>query len=203
MTPSQNNDTSTPKKVPYHFGEKLRQVREHKGYTLKVVAAKAGVSESLVSQIERNHVSPAIDTLLALADVLDISLEFLFDEYRREHPVQLIRADERAKQAEDDVSYEELAHPDRTDKENNFEAYVVKIPAHSHTHRGSYGHIGRELGIVTKGKAVLKYENQEYELNVGDSISFKASSPHTLENVGDSEMEAIWIVTPAQRFVGE
>ena len=56
MTPSQNDteleNSSHTKKVPYHFGEKLRQVREHKGYTLKVVAQQAGVSESLVSQIE-------------------------------------------------------------------------------------------------------------------------------------------------------
>ena len=71
------------KQQPYRFGEKLRTVREKKGYTLKVVAQKAGVSESLVSQIERNRVSPAIDTLLTLADVLDINLEFLFEEYRR------------------------------------------------------------------------------------------------------------------------
>ena len=62
MTPSQNQNSQEKndqqnKKIPYHFGEKLRSVREHKGYTLKVVAQKAGVSESLVSQIERNHVS--------------------------------------------------------------------------------------------------------------------------------------------------
>ena len=86
MTPLQNPDSNNEeefkiKKRTYHFGEKLRAVRERKGYTLKVVAQKAGVSESLVSQIERNHVSPAIDTLLALADVLDINLEFLFEEY--------------------------------------------------------------------------------------------------------------------------
>ena len=67
------------KKPPFRFGEKLRAVRERKGYTLKVVAQRAGVSESLVSQIERNKVSPAIDTLLVLADVLDINLEFLFE----------------------------------------------------------------------------------------------------------------------------
>ena len=93
MILSQNPDLDTTeieeknnrKKVPYHFGEKLRQVRENKGYTLKYVAQKAKVSESLVSQIERNHVSPAIDTLLSLADVLDINLEFLFEEYGYAH----------------------------------------------------------------------------------------------------------------------
>ena len=116
MIHSQNPETKSKKKrVPYHFGEKLRQVREHKGYTLKKVAGEAGVSESLVSQIERNRVSPAIDTLLALADVLDVNLEFLFEEYRRERPVQLIRADERRTLAEDDVTYEELAKPDEAD----------------------------------------------------------------------------------------
>lgn len=200
MTPSQNNDDEKSKKVPYHFGEKLRQVREHKGYTLKVVAQKAGVSESLVSQIERNHVSPAIDTLLALADVLDINLEFLFEEYRKERPVQIIRAGERASVNEDDVTYEELARP-AADKDNSIESYVVRIPAGSHTHRGSYGHIGRELGIIINGTAKLTYENKEYILNEGDSASFAAGVPHTLENAGKIELVAIWVVTPAQRFV--
>lgn len=201
MTPSQNIDDSKSKKMPYHFGEKLRQVREHKGYTLKVVAQKAGVSESLVSQIERNHVSPAIDTLLALADVLDINLEFLFEEYRKVKPVKIIRANERAALAEDDIIYEELARPNSPDKDDSIESYVLKIPAGSHTHKGSYGHIGRELGIIVKGTAKLTYDSSEYILKEGDSVSFSAGVPHVLENVGNSELEAIWVVTPAQRFL--
>ncbi len=196
----EENDAKS-KKVPYHFGEKLRQVREHKGYTLKVVAQRAGVSESLVSQIERNHVSPAIDTLLSLADVLDINLEFLFEEYRKERPVQIIRADERAFVNEDDITYEALAKPVSSEKDTSIESYVLKIPAGSHTHRGSYGHIGRELGVITKGRGKLTYDSREYILEEGDSVSFSAVAPHILENAGDTELEAIWVVTPAQRFV--
>lgn len=204
MTPSQNLDEETdrPKKVPYHFGEKLRQVREHKGYTLKVVAQKAGVSESLVSQIERNHVSPAIDTLLALADVLDINLEFLFEEYRKTRPVHIVRCGERATAKEDDIIYENLSAPE-VSNDSSFESYVIKIPANAHTHRGSYGHIGREVGVIIKGRGCLKYENKEYILEEGDSCSFSAGSPHVLENIGDTDLEAIWVVTPAQRFVDQ
>jgi len=205
MTPSHNEtaeDTSIhPKKVPYHFGEKLRQVREHKGYTLKVVAQQAGVSESLVSQIERNHVSPAIDTLLALADVLDINLEFLFEEYRKERPVKIIRNGERPTLNEEDIIYEEISKPDDVDKQNAFEAYMIKVPANSHTHRGSYGHIGKEMGYILHGKAKLTYENKEYILEEGDSATFSSGVPHTLENIGTDELSAIWIVTPPQRFV--
>lgn len=208
MTNSQNdqekNNSSEQetkqKRVPYHFGEKLRQVREHKGYTLKTVAQKAGVSESLVSQIERNYVSPAIDTLLSLADVLDINLEFLFEEYKKDRPVQVIRAKERASVKEDDTIYEELARPSSTDPDNSLEAYVLRIPAGSYTHKGSYGHIGREIGYILKGKAKLTYENKEFLLEEGDSVSFSATVSHKLDNIGDGDLEAVWVVTPAQRF---
>lgn len=204
MTPSQNlnsnnEDEYKVKKRTYHFGEKLREVREHKGYTLKVVAQRAGVSESLVSQIERNHVSPAIDTLLALAEVLDINLEYLFEEYRKERPVQIIRADERPSVQDDDIVFEGLAKPTGTD--NPLEVYVMKIPAGLHTHRGSYGHFGREIGYITKGQAQLTYNNETYILNEGDSVSFDARAPHVIQNVGRSDMESVWVVTPAQRFL--
>jgi len=200
MTVSQSSDDDKPKRQPYHFGEKLRQVREHKGYTLKMVAQRAGVSESLVSQIERNHVSPAIDTLLALADVLDINLEYLFEEYKKERPVQIIRSDERASIMEDEVTIQELASAANSDKDNSIESYLLKIPVNSHTHRGSYGHLGREIGIIISGTAKLVYDNKDYILNTGDSVSFSASAPHYLENAGDIELNAIWFVTPAQRF---
>ena len=204
MTPSQNLDSNNEeeykvKKRTYQFGEKLREVREHKGYTLKVVAQRAGVSESLVSQIERNHVSPAIDTLLALAEVLDINLEYLFEEYRKERPVQIIRADERPSVQDDDITFEGLAKPTGTD--NPLEVYVMKIPAGLHTHRGSYGHFGREIGYITKGQAMLTYNNEQYVLNEGDSVSFDARAPHVIQNVGKSDMESVWVVTPAQRFL--
>ena len=188
------------KRVPYHFGKKLRMVREHKGMTLKVVADKAGVSESLVSQIERNKVSPAIDTLLALADALDINLEFLFEEYRRKRPVKITRSNERRTISEDDVIYEELAVSDRSENENRFEAYAIKMKPHSRTHHGSYGHIGWELGVVVKGVITLKYEEDAYELKAGDSASFPAGTPHMLENKTKENAEAIWVVTPPQRF---
>ena len=197
--PEKQEDEIKIKKRPYHFGEKLRQVREHKGYTLKVVAQQAGVSESLVSQIERNHVSPAIDTLLALADVLDINLEYLFEEYKRNRPVEIIRSHERPSLHEDKIIFEGLAKQSGSDP--SIEAYIMKIPAGSQTRRGSYGHLGREIGYITKGRALLIYGNQEFILEEGDSVSFSAGASHIVQNIGDIDMEAIWVVTPAQRFV--
>lgn len=189
------------KKPPFRFGEKLRAVRERKGYTLKVVAQRAGVSESLVSQIERNKVSPAIDTLLVLADVLDISLEFLFEEYRRERPVQIIHAQERRTMEEEAAVYEELSKPSDNEESHSLESYLVKIPPNGKTLRGSYGHLGREMGFIIQGKAQLHYDDKIYELEEGDSVSYSASAPHSIVNVGEEPLTALWVVTPAHRFI--
>jgi len=188
------------KNTPFRFGEKLRTVRERKGYTLKVVAQAAGVSESLVSQIERNRVSPAIDTLLSLADALEIDLEYLFEEYRRERPVRVIQANERRHVKESGIVYEEVARPVEGDGAHAIEAYYITVPEGNETQRGSYGHLGREFGIVTEGECELHYETKVYHLKQGDSISFSATAPHTLVNTGGGTFKALWVVTPPHRF---
>lgn len=197
MTSTQN------KKEPYRFGEKLRQVRERRGLTLKSVALQAGVSESLVSQIERNRVSPAIDTLLALADVLDINLEYLFEEYRRERPVHIVRDFERRVMEEEEVVYEELSNVDTHTDNYEYETYIVKIPVGGNTHRGNFGHYGHETGFILSGTAELHYDASVYQLNEGDSVTFSSSAPHSLSNIGDKPLQAVWVVTPPNRFVKE
>jgi mannose-6-phosphate isomerase-like protein (cupin superfamily) len=46
----------------------------------------------------------------------------------------------------------------------------------------------------------LHYGNREIKIAEGDSVTFNASSPHFIENVCDTEFDAIWMVTPAQKF---
>lgn len=191
----------TEAKKSYRFGDKLKDVREKKHLTLKAVAKEAGVSESLVSQIEHNRVSPAIDTLLSLADALDINLEYLFEEYNQSRPVTIVRSGERRSMKEDDVAYEEVLAPSKKDGDHSIECYLITIPQGGHTHRGSYGHPGKEMGFIIEGKGKLVYEKSEHELLAGDSVSFSATSPHTIENTGSGILRALWIVTPAQRFV--
>lgn len=200
MEEQENTEVDGTKKI-YHFGEKIRTIREKKHMTLKAVAQQAGVSESLVSQIERNRVSPAIDTLLSLANVLDINLEYLFEEYNRSRPVSIIRHDERRTMKEDEITFEEIVKSTDPDDPHAMESYFLEIPVGSHTHRGNYGHLGREMGIIVQGTALFRYENKEYILNEGDSISFSAAAPHTLENGGNTTLRAMWVVSPAQRFI--
>ncbi len=187
----------------FHFGEKIRSVRERRSLTLKEVADRAGVSESLVSQIERNRVSPAIDTLLALADAVDIDLEYLFSDYRRERSVRVVRKGERSTFTRPGVLYERLAQLDGASQgRDGIEAYRITLDPGAKTGGKEYGHPGWELGIVTEGVAELTVGNKTYRLEVGDSASFRADAPHVLANPGESVLRLFWIITPPKGEIG-
>ncbi|MFP3043949.1 XRE family transcriptional regulator [Treponema primitia] len=185
----------------YNFGEKIRAVRERRSLTLREVAEKAGVSESLVSQIERNRVSPAIDTLLALADALDLDLEYLFSDYRRDRSVRIMRRDERTTFTRPGVLYERLAHLEKQGQEG-IEAYAITLETGAKTGGREYGHPGWELGVVQEGNAELTVGNQTYELSPGDSASFMADAPHVLSNPGNELLRVFWIITPPKGEIG-
>ena len=184
----------------FRMGEKIRAVRERKGYTLKAVARRAGVSESLISQIERDKVSPAIDTLLSIADALELDLEYLFSGYRQHRPVRLITAEERARVDENGVIYEEVVHANEGDGAHAMEAFYLTVPPGAETRRGSYGHTGREFGVIVQGTGELQYGSSVYTLREGDSVSFSSDAPHTLANKGEETLRAFWVATPPQRF---
>lgn len=62
------------------IGTKLQEARKKKGFSLKVLSSKIGKSISFLSDIENGRSKPSIETLKSLCDVLDLSLDYLFDE---------------------------------------------------------------------------------------------------------------------------
>jgi transcriptional regulator with XRE-family HTH domain len=163
---------------------------------MREVAEKAGLSESLISQIERNRVSPAIDTLLNLVEVLDVDLEYLFADFRKERSVHIVRASERRKLLLPGVNYEQLVMAGSPDEAHGFEALYMEIQPGCQKGNVEYGHPGRELGIVLEGSGEFQIGNQVHPLGPGDSISFEADIPHVLRNTGAIPFKAYWIVTP-------
>lgn len=183
----------------YRFGEKIRTVRERRALTLREVAERAGVSESLVSQIERNRVSPAIDTLLSLADALDIDLEYLFSDFKKERAVKIVRKGARSTSSRPGVLYERLAGiagEGSAAGDFGFESYLITLDPGAKTGHGEYGHPGHEMGFVASGAAEIDVGTKTHRLEEGDAASFQADVPHTVRNPGSTPLKLFWIVTP-------
>lgn len=60
-------------------GQKIRQLREERGYSLQDLAQKAGVSVSYLSEIERGAKKPSLKTLERIAAALNIPREQLVE----------------------------------------------------------------------------------------------------------------------------
>jgi len=182
--------------VTHRFGDKIREIRERKGITLKSVADKVGLSESLISQIERNKVSPSIDTLFAVSEALEIDIDYLFKDYRHKRKVQIIRKGEQSTVTTPQVVYTQLSVMPDYSEEHAIEAFLMEIAPGGEKGSGDYGHPGRELGYVLDGQAELTYGIETHILEKGDSISFTSDVPHVLRNTGRAIFRAVWVITP-------
>lgn len=62
---------------------KIRQLRERKGVGLRELARLSGVGLATLSRIESGEGNPRLNTLIRLAEVLDVSIQELFEKHSR------------------------------------------------------------------------------------------------------------------------
>ncbi|MCP4176179.1 MAG: helix-turn-helix domain-containing protein [bacterium] len=186
--------------MKYCIGKYLREIRKNQKLTMKEVALKVGVTESLISQIETDKVSPGIDTLLTIAEVLNINLDYLFSKLKRNKEASVILKNERKCIIDGNVRYELISKLDKFNTENSIEAYYLEVQPGEIKQSKKDGHIGKELGIIISGKAEMLISGKSFILQTGDSISFDSDETHILKNIGKSILKAYWIITPPKRF---
>lgn len=63
-----------------NIGENIRKIREEKGMMQLELAERIGVTSSMLSQIERGSKSPSLPLGVAIAKVLECSIEDLIKE---------------------------------------------------------------------------------------------------------------------------
>ena len=179
------------------LGALLRAIRNSKHLTIKEVVGKAGVSSSLLSQIERNRISPSLDTLLQLLEVYGVSPTKFFKDYETHSRVEIIKRDERKIYQRKGFKYEKLCGESQEKGNHSFSAFFLELAPGQKRGDSGDGHLGRELGIVVSGSAQLICGEETYDITAGDSVSFFSQIPHVIENVSDLLFQAYWVVTPA------
>jgi transcriptional regulator with XRE-family HTH domain len=71
--------------VPTPLGEKIRQLRKEKGYSLDRLAELAQTSKSYLWELEnRDSANPTVEKIASIAQVLEVTPEFLLDEHKKD-----------------------------------------------------------------------------------------------------------------------
>lgn len=71
------------------FKERLKQVRKSKGFTAQYMANKLDTGLRNYRKYESGHSKPTIDGLVDIANILDVSIDYLLcrDEWLNSHGV--------------------------------------------------------------------------------------------------------------------
>src|SRR5690242_19921403 len=203
MSPSEKEAASNGDPGALSIGERLAELRKEHRYSIRKLAEKAGVSASLVSDVERGKVEPSITTLKRLSDALGTTLTFFFSEPAEERS-RVVRAAERVVLRGSDNSSEassdhrkgvrfELASPEHAD---GIEAIYGRYEVGASLGDEPVTHEGEEWGMVLSGRLKVWVGDEIHFLDPGDAIWFPSTIPHRMENVADEPTEYIWIDTP-------
>jgi len=195
----------------FGVGARLRAERERAGLGLRELARHVGVSASLVSQIEKDKVTPSVGTLYAIVTVLGISMDALFGGAPNDGGTLVTRANpgppawagplQRSGERKvidlgGGVHWERLtAHPDRSVE---FLYVVYEVGGASAAGDALMRHGGHEYGYLLSGRLGVTISFETYKLSPNDSISFASNTPHRLFQIGDEPARAIWVVVGRQ-----
>lgn len=182
---------------PYQIGPKLRGLRLKKSMGLVELGKHTGLSPALLSKLERDKLFPTLPTLLRIAMVFSVGLDYFFTDERKRHIVSVVRRDERIKLPErpggGDVAYH-FESLDFKSNERRTSAYLAEFEMLPLEKLKPHQHAGSEFLHVVKGRLGLKIGMDDYELDPGDSIYFDPSVPHVYRRVGKASCQAL-IVT--------
>jgi transcriptional regulator with XRE-family HTH domain len=193
------SETITTGLMKYGIGTKLRRLRLRKSMGLLELSGHTGLSPAMLSKLERDVMHPTLPTLLRIAMVFSVGLEYFFNPEPK--PVlEIVRKKDRLRfpdsQDPQKVSYyfESLDFPVPN---RSLQSYLAEfqqtsegVPLHEHA--------GVELIYVLSGKLELRTPDAAHELSEGDSVYFDSSASHGYRKLGSKRTTAL-VVTLGSR----
>jgi transcriptional regulator with XRE-family HTH domain len=174
-------------------GERLRALRQFRRCTLRVIAERSGLSESFLSQVERGRSSASIASLRRIAGALGVSMADLFEPSGVPGP-RVLRQAERPALSFGILGRKMLLTPKPL---HHLEVFAGELEVGGSTGPQPYAHgDSEELFVVISGSVQLELGGELFELERGDSIDYRSSTPHRVSNSGQELAEVMWIISP-------
>ncbi len=191
------SETITEGLKRYSIGQKLRRLRLRKSMGLSELSKHTGLSPSLLSKLERDLMHPTLPTLLRIALVFSVGLEYFFNPEPK--PVlEIVRKRERLRFPETPDRRHPAYHFESLDflaENRKLNAYYAEFETAEGSFARKHEHAGVEFLYVVSGKVGLQIGDKEQELAEGDAIYFESTVPHGYRKVGARRTTALVVVT--------
>lgn len=162
----------------------VRHWRNERNLSLDALAARAGVSRSMIVQIEQARTNPSIGTVVKIGDALGVSITTLLD-YAQGPAVRIVPAEQAVRLWHTDAgSYNRLLAG--AEAPGPLEMWDWQLMPGDSSSSDPHPAGTFELIHVTAGELTLTVGGTTFHVPAGSSASFEASAAHTYSNDGDT-----------------
>jgi transcriptional regulator with XRE-family HTH domain len=182
---------------PYALGEKLRTLRLRKSMGLVELGKHTGLSAAMLSKLERGKLFPTLPTLLRIALVFGVGLEYFFTDERKRHVVAIAREKERLRFPDNpdggSIAYK-FESLDFKATERKLNAFYAEFEPIASDRSRPHQHPGVELLYLISGKLGLTIGSETVNLESGDAVYFDSGVRHSYHRASKSPCTGV-IVT--------
>ncbi|MCT8985593.1 cupin domain-containing protein [Shewanella phaeophyticola] len=178
------------------IGASLKAVRKLKGLSQRELAKRAGVTNSTISMIEKNSVSPSVSSLKKVLGGIPMSLVefFSIDDGSIGDQKVVYRANELLDIGTGELVYKLIGR----DYPNRAMSLMSEMyPVNADTGAEMLQHEGEEGGVIVEGKLEVTVGEEVFILEKGDSYYFNSQQPHRFRNPFDAPCRLVSATTPA------
>jgi transcriptional regulator with XRE-family HTH domain len=187
----------------YAIGAKLRRLRLRKSMGLLELSKHTGLSPALLSKLERDVMHPTLPTLLRIAMVFSVDLDYFFVPEPKPL-LEIVQKSERMRFPDSPGEKKVCYHFESLDfpvPQRALNSYVAEFEAIEMKDNRFHQHPGIELLYVISGKLELHTQDAKHELSEGDAVYFDSTASHGYRKVGAKRTMALVVTTNVERAI--
>lgn len=177
----------------YAIGAKLRRLRLRKSMGLLELSKHTGLSPALLSKLERDLMHPTLATLLRIAMVFSVGLDYFFTAEPRPL-LEIVRRKDRMRFPDSPEAEKVSYHFESLDfpvARRALNSYFAEFEPLTEKEAKPHEHPGVELIYVLSGRLELRMGGEVHELAEGDAVYFDATAPHSYRRSGARRTTAL------------
>ncbi len=194
------SDTITTGLKSYAIGSRIRRLRLRKSMGLVELGKHTGLSPALLSKLERDLMHPTLATLLRIAMVFSVGLEYFFNPEPKA-VLEIVRKKDRLRFPDSPDASKVAYHFESLDfpvPNRELNSYLADFEPGQADQGQLHQHPGIEFVYVLSGKLELRTTEDRHELSQGDAIYFDSTVLHGYRRIGAKHTTAL-VVTLGTR----
>ena len=189
--------TRNPAVEPPKVGNTLAELRQLRALSLDELSRLAGVSKSMLSQIERNQANPTVAVVWRLANALGVPLGQLLDGERPALPAITTVAGHATPSLRSPDGKCELRILGPIELAGQFEWYELTVQPGGRLESQAHEPGSREHLSVLDGRLEVRSGETSSPLEAGETARYAVDVPHSISNPGERVVRALMVVVHA------